>query len=252
MMRLLYRSTALMLLFTVISCNADNRLVLHLRHAAEKLQNQVLHEYKKQHGLPEVEKLATSTPLHVNEVLTRGALRTILKPALSGFLSLYGGYSDISNPDGFISFPLRHTSQKVYVAVTPEVFPVQVKGNTISHLEYRETEENPVVIYKFEKKIDEEKNPYWEIRKVTLPQDKKVNPITLVILSDPKNLIIPETDILASKNPQLVLPDIFVVGSEDKEEVILKSLRIKHYFEPIEIERKVTGETTATTLIKNR
>lgn len=252
MRQAIYRLIALILVLSATHCHADNRIVLHFRHAAEKLQNHVLNEYRTQHGTPELENLGATTPAHVNEVLTRGAFRDILKPNLSGFLGLYGGYSDISNPDGFLSFPLRHTSQKIYVAITPEVFPVYVKGNTVSHLEYRPSEENPLVIYQYEKKTDEEKQLYWEIKKVEKPQDNKVNPITLVILSDPKNLIVPETDVLAAKSPQLVLPDIFVVGSENKEEVLLKSLKIKHHFEAIEFERKVTSETTATTLIKNR
>ena len=240
-------SYIIFLLITKDFCYADNRIVLHLRHASDKLQDEVKKHYESQSET----SLNEQSPSQVNQTLIRAELKKYLAPHLSGFIAFYGGYSDISNPDGLISFPLRHSSQKLYIAVTPQINLVKVKQNTISHKEFITKQRNPTKLYLFEKKEDEAKQSYWDVKEIPIPKDLKIDPVTLIILSNPNNLVIPEGHFLATKNAQLVLPEIYVVGSQDKEEVILKNLDIKQYFEPIEVEQKPVGDTTMQKLIKN-
>ena len=47
--------------------------------------------------------------------------KKLLTPKLSGFVSIYGGYLDISNKNGIIQFPLRQSSKKMYVAFTEKI-----------------------------------------------------------------------------------------------------------------------------------
>ena len=234
------------LIFLTSSCIvADNRIIIHLRHPNSKDRDFVKKEIKK------IEKIGNKTPSQISKKLLKRSIQQNISPPLSGFLSIYGGYIDISNPDGLISFPLRHTNKKIYVAITPTIKLVTIKEKTVSHKEFIFSNKNPVKIYLFEIKEDENKQSYWNVKKTKLPKNARVSPLTIVILSNPKNFVIPEGHFITSKNPQLVLPEIYTVGNLDKEEILLNNLEIKRYFEIIKTEEKKAGETTIQKLIKN-
>ena len=84
-----------------------------------------------------------------------------------------------------------------------------------------------------------------------MPKNKKINPITVIILAKPKNLFVLEGDFMAAKNVQLILPNIYVIGNKDKEKILLKMLDIKRYFERIKAKEKKASDTSMQKMITN-
>jgi len=230
---------------------ADNRIVVHLTHAPENLIDEVKEEIRKE-KVEKMKHIDSKKPSQICKQMLKGALFKTLKPNLSGFVSIYGGYLDISDPDGLISFPLRHVSKKVYIAITPEIKLVKVKGNTFSHRKFHVAPKNPTKLYLFEKKEDEQKQWYWDVQEIDLPKDNTINPITIVIFSKPKNIYVIPGHYLAMQNPQLVLPNaLHVVGASNKQKTLLKMIDIKRFFERIDSKKKKVNEKTVQKLITN-
>ena len=243
--------TLLVTLFTCLHLYADNRIVLYLRQAPEEAIQGALDDAKKQNLTEKINHFDAKTPGDISKKQVRYNLRQHLMPNLSGFAAVYGGYMDISDPDGLISFPLRHPSQKVYLAVTPEISLVKVKGSTYSHREYIVNDENPTKLYQLEKTKDAKNIWFWSTKEIPIPQDLRVNPITFILFTKPKNVMLPEGDFYTVENNHLVLPDVFVVSNTDQEKMLMKMLDLKHYFEMISMEEKKASDTTQQKMITN-
>ncbi len=228
---------------------ADNRIIIYLHHAPDKILSQAEQEAKNISLATKIANLEAKTPGKIGSTILNNSLRAKLTPQLSGFVGIYGGYLDISNRDGLLSFPLRHTSPKLYIAITPTINMINIKGNTFSHREFVIGE--PASYYSFEMKEDEKKNSYWEVKEIPIPADRKINPITLVIISDPKNIYVPKGQFLATANVQLVLPSIYVVGRNNNDTAILNMLDIRRYFEPVKFEDKKATDLSYQTMISN-
>lgn len=238
-------------------CRADNRIILQLRHAPEAVQTQVIAE------------IQNNNPESTDEALTKK-----VTPGLSGFVAMYGGYWTRSNEDGSISFPLRHTKPELYLAITPKIELKRVKGDTISHNEYCVTNNNPTKLYHFEQKKDthqadttptdtapktaeelvdgkgKPQDNYWSVQEVKpLPAGNIIDPLTVIILTDPDNLVIDSTDQKAAPNPQLVIPDIFVVGNKGTAQAQFEAMDLNNHFEHLETTKKPSApESTNPTL----
>jgi hypothetical protein len=178
--------------------------------------------------------------------------KEFLNPSLSGFLALYSGYMDYSNPDGQVSFPLRHENNKVYLIITPSIRLITVKGNTISHKEFDESVKDKTEIYLFEKKEDQNKQFFWQVKKEDYPEDKIISPLSVVILTDPKNLYITTGDFMATENKQMVLPkNIFVITNNQSRKILLNFMNMEKYFEPIDIKDKKINKTLFQKIMTN-
>jgi hypothetical protein len=231
------------------SLQADNRIIVYLQHAPDKVISQAEQEAKDTSLATKIASLETKTPGKLGYSMFKNSLRAYFKPQLSGFVGIYGGYLDISDPNGLLSYPLRHTTPKIYVAITPTIHMVDIKGNTFSHREFVLGE--PVSYYSFEMKEDEKKNSFWDVKEIPVPADKKINPITLVILSNPKNIYIPKGQFIITPNVQLVLPSIYVVGRNNNDAALLNMLDIRRYFEPIKFEEKKATDLSFQKMITN-
>ncbi len=235
-------SVALILIvnITIQGLFGDNRITLYLKHAPEEIIQESIATAKAQNLFDNIEE---KTPGNVDHKLIKGAFREYFTPKLSGLMAIYGGYMDTSNPDGLLMFPLRHATQKIYIAISPSVELVKVQGETISHREFVLNEES--TLYSCERKTDEKKNVYWTVAEEKIPNDRKINPITLVIFAKTKNIIVPTGDFLVAESSHLVLPDVFVLGNFDQEKILLQALDIKRYFETIiEDEKKINDSAT--------
>lgn len=238
-------------MFIITSVDADNRIIIRLAHAPAHAIEQSYIDAQKEKLIEKFDALRKKTPSYMSQQLIKNNLKNVLRPELSGFMAIYGGYSDISDPDGIISFPLRHASPKLYIALTSEIKLIEVKGKTFSHGEYITDPNVETELYSYEKKQDNKKQLYWEVRKISLPPDKKINPITIVIFSKPKNIFIKTGNIMATETKQLIAPEIYVVGNDNKESLLLKLLDIKNYFEPVMVQKKKASENTLQKIITN-
>lgn len=150
---------------------------------------------------------------------------------VSGIFSSYAGYLAVSDPNGQVSFPLRHSKPVTYYVVTPEIFPVIMFGNTINHWEL--IKNKPAHVYKLEKKKDEELNEYyWETTQLPLPEDKKISKKAVIIFANPNKVYIPEGITPTKEFPQLILPDIYIKKGLSKVPEALYVLTIRQFFAP--------------------
>jgi hypothetical protein len=211
--------TIILVLLTNTQLSADSRIVIYLTHPQREVitgAGQTLENYKDLH--------------------------------LSGFACIYAGYMDWSDPDGLVSFPLRHTSPKLYVAITPRIELVNVKENTYSHRKFIPGQ--PAIIYKFERKTDTKNNLYWEVTTEKIPADLTINPLAIVIITNPNNIYINTGNFITTDGGQMTLPPFYVVGRNDNKAAISYLLGIKRFFEPISKEEKKINDNATQQLIK--
>ncbi len=230
---------------------ADNRIILYLSHAPVGARAQAEQEAASSSLAQKIAHMETKSPGTISQKMVKRSLKSNLKPKLSGLVALYGGYMDISDPDGLIAFPLRHATPKLYLAITPRITLANVKENTYSHREYVSDNDSPVALYVCELKQDEKKNSYWEIQEAKMPEDKKINPLTVVILTSPKNIFVPTGHFLTTQNPQLILPDLYVIGRSSTDDALLQSLDIRQFFEPVSAQQKKASDNALQKMISN-
>jgi len=211
-------------------------LTLSLKPAPPEAIRSVRKEFRSlDENIQKLNKLSQKDSVDIGKKLLKNGFNKLL-PLVSGFPALYGGYVDYSDQDGTINFPLLHEKPKAYVLITPAINVISVYGETIS---YRTIKKNvPAKLYRFERRENGNKTPYWQVTGKDLPKNGKINPITIVLLSKVKNIVIPTGDFITIDNPNLALPNIYVVGNIDNTKSLLNFLDIRKYFEQIEQEEK--------------
>ncbi len=232
---------------------SDTKILFYLNSApievSEWIKNNIKSEKTKFEKIKNINK---KTPAQISKKLLKNEYQKFLYPTLGGFLAIYGGYVDYSNLNGQISFPLRHEKSKLYLIITPNIKLIKVKGNTISHKELDESEKENTRTYLFEKKEDKNSQFYWNVSKQKTTDDKIINPLSVVILTKPKNLYISTGDFLSNDNKHLVLPNnIYVINNNQSSKILLNFMNIKNYFEPIEIEDKKISDILFQKMITN-
>ena len=171
------------------------------------------------------------------KIQTPGKLAKYMMPSsiddhlIRGIFSSYAGYLVVSDPNGQVTFPLRHNKPVMYFLVTPEIFPVIMFGNTVHHWELMP--KIPAELFKLEKKKDEEINEYyWQTTKLPLPKDNIISRKAVIIFAHPSKIYIPEGVTPTTDNNQLVLPDVYVKKSISKAPEALYVLTIRQFFAP--------------------
>lgn len=223
--------------------HADTRLMLYFTHLQQSEIALIKAELQKDVSENTILD-QNNTPGKLAQHQLDQAFKQYLTPKLSGFPVLYAGYITITGSDGLAMFPLRHAQQKLYIAVTPDIKLIHVKGSSFSHTEYSPDPQVPLALYKCEKLEDEKKVFYWKVTKIEKPDSMRINPITVVILTHPDNIFIAPADIKSAPGEQIVVPPIRVIGNQDKELVSLRLIDIEQYFEKVRIEQKRANDTT--------
>lgn len=160
---------------------------------------------------------------------SRYRAKRIFMPNLAGIFATYGGFLDISNMLGEITFPRKHTKPFVYLIITTKMTPIVIAGNTIHHWELEEDE--PVEVYKFEQLYDEEFNThYWIATQEPIPTNNIIPLESIAIFLDPKYVYVPLGITLFKESPHLILPDIYIKPGFDLNGQALYILNLTHYF----------------------
>ncbi|MFA5306994.1 MAG: hypothetical protein WC365_06115 [Candidatus Babeliales bacterium] len=211
--------TIILVLVANTQLNADGRIVIYLTHPQREVITGAGQRLKNYTDLP-----------------------------LSGFACIYAGYLDWSDTDGLVSFPLRHTSPKIYVAVTPRIELVNVKESTYSHRKF--VPGQPAVMYRFERKTDTKNNLYWEVTTEKIPADLTINPLAIVIITNPSNIYITTGNFICTDGGQMVLPPFYVVGRNDNKAALSNFSSIQRFFEPVTKKQEKTNDNATRQLIK--
>jgi hypothetical protein len=243
--------TAFFCLSFSVHVHGDTRIILYLQHPPAKIIDETIAQAQQEKILDSLGRSDQKSPSKLSKKLVKGSIRQRIVPKLSGFPALYAGYVDYSNTDGLISFPLRHVTPKIYLAITSEIKPVKVKGETLSHYEFVAPDVAETALYTFERKESEDKQTYWTVSQALLPKDNKISPLTIVLLTKPKNIVVPEGDFLATDVIQFVLPALYVVGNVDSASTLMKFMNLSNVFEPTVVEQKKASDLAVQQLIIN-
>ena len=146
-----------------------------------------------------------------------------------GIFATYAGYLNASDPDGRIIFPRKHTKDFVKLLVTNKITPIIMAENTIHHWEIEKG--TPATMYHVERKQDLATELfYWSVMPVDLPANNRVPREAVVLLAKPHHVHVPIGITLASDNPNLLLPDIYVKKGIAAISNALYLLNLRHFF----------------------
>jgi len=178
---------------------------------------------------------------------------------LGGIPVIYGGYVSYNKK---LEFPLRHSEQKLYIVVTPEISVKQTQGNTVSSLAItkmpgfdvylpqtikKDTQNKNTQtpkIYLLEKKKDSKQCWFWHASEQKLPQNGRLESISLIIINNPDNIFVKLGDTMANEEAHLRLPPLYVVGDKNRDINLIRFSNLEKYFEPISA--KTQSETDPT------
>jgi hypothetical protein len=150
-------------------------------------------------------------------------------PDIKGIFATYGGFLDMSNYNGQISFPKKHITPMVYILITEKITPVMMAGSTIHHWEIEQNTD--AKMYKAERLHDEsEETYYWLVQEVPLPKDNRIPLESITILAKPKNIFVPEGVTLTQDTPNLIVPSIFVKKGIKINTNALYILNLRQFF----------------------
>lgn len=240
-MNTVYRFLHVLVLLIAASCNRliGSSINLFLRPAPAAVQRDVA---------AKLERLHTKGPSQIGRKMLKNGFERLL-PTTSGLIALYGGYVDYSDPDGNITFPLLHKKKKLFLVITPEITLTPIHGHTFSHKNIVEGKE--VKRYLFRRKVDAHRIPFWKVSEKKPPKDGVISPLSLVLLTKPKNIVVPTGDFMATDQINMILPHIYVVGNLANEKALLDFMDIRRYFEQITRESKEVTEQVKQRLIMN-
>ncbi|HLJ31988.1 MAG TPA: hypothetical protein VKU36_06115 [Candidatus Babeliales bacterium] len=156
---------------------------------------------------------------------------------IAGILVTYSGYVATSSYNGEITFPRKHQKPVITILITPEMKPIPLFENTILH--WTLLPDMPAQMYSCEQKHDEVTGKsYWVTQEIPLPADNIIPLSTMVIIADPKNIVMNTERVAARETANLVLPEIGVKKGIDIIENSSYMLTIRHLFRPIQTEEK--------------
>jgi len=156
--------------------------------------------------------------------------------AQAGVIATYAGYLRVSNSSGQIIFPRKHEQPLIYLIVTDKLVPITMIANTVHHLQFDPSAD--VALYKVEQKYDEQINQYyWDV--TTIKKTSDIVPLeALVIISKPKNVIVPTGVTLTTESPNLILPDIYIKKDVNPINNALYMLNLAHLFSQASVKYK--------------
>ncbi len=153
----------------------------------------------------------------------------ILKPSIAGIFATYGGFLTISDLNGEVSFPRKHTKPFLYLLITEKLSPIIMSGNTIHHWDLEE--DAAAAMYLMEQKWDEQAGiHYWDVSQVPVPENDHVPLESLTIFADPKYIYVPLGISTLKESPHLILPDIYIKKGINLTASALFILNLSQYF----------------------
>jgi len=166
--------------------------------------------------------------------LSKYMLKAMLnKHVVSGIFFTYGGYLAISDLNGQVTFPREHAAPEITLLITNNIIPIMMLHNTVAH--WKIENNIPVKVYKVKRKEDKESESFiWDVKRIKPPENNIISNNTIVIMANPKYIIVPTGITVTSSGPQLTLPNIYVRNGINKVHSSLYTLGIKHFFTPTE------------------
>lgn len=167
---------------------------------------------------------------------------------VAGICVTYSGYVDVSDNNGQISFPRKHTTNEADIIITTALEPVSMFENTIKH--WRLSPETPTSRYLLKEIYDEKNNEYsWHTEQAPLPPDNIVPLSAIVIIAKPAHIVIPSEINKTVKTANLTLPPVYVKKGINIVSDCAYFLNIRHLFKPVESKTQRTPLRLTTHLL---
>jgi len=208
-----------------------NKILLLILLSAAKINcYQIITLFMKPHPIIIDEKTAMEKAKKLKKLtkISKYVFRAFAKPFLtSGIFCTYGGNSAITDLNGQVTFIRTHKKPSVEIIITKNIVPILSLENTVHHWELSRKKDTK--IYIAERKVDAIARAYfWDIKEKPLPKDNIVPIEAIVIFANPKYVHVPTGITITTKNPQLVLPDIYVKPGINKVKSALLLFNVKN------------------------
>jgi hypothetical protein len=182
--------------------------------------------------------------------LSRKIIRSICPKTNQGIIVTYAGFTAVSNFDGQITFPRMHQAPEFTLIITPEDKPIFMLGNTIHHWELI-----PGIAYSaysIKRKQDPETGIYyWDVIQLdNLPNRQIPFKEAITLHAKPDTIIVPEGITITTKNPNLVLPQIYALKNRSGVQAALSFLKVRDFFSPIKRTHRKNNDTYFSSIIK--
>lgn len=156
---------------------------------------------------------------------------------VEGVFATYAGFMTNSDSNGQILLSLKHKTSLFYILVTQSLEPVTMFGNTVHHWELLPGA--PAVFFKCELNMSENhKEQFWHIEHAAIPADNIIPLEAIVLIADPRFVTIPTGMSVASKGPNIILPDIYITKGINIVKNAAYMLNIRHLFGNITLNRQ--------------
>ncbi len=213
------------------------------------IQPYLIDDISEQKTKESVEKLqqTISTPGKISYKIVKGQTPDYQ----TGILVTYSGYLVVSNMLGQITLPRLTQKPVLNILITEQIEPVMMIGNTVHHWEL--SKNTPAQMYSLERKEDAQtKLVYWEYQETALPTDNIIPLNTIVILTKPKNIVVPLGITLTDTSQQWILPTLFARKNINTLEPALSALKVRQFFGPINVVRKKASDTNYASQISTQ
>jgi len=162
-------------------------------------------------------------------------LRSFTKPFIaSGIFCSYYGNTVITNLNGEATFINKLRKPKLQVIITKNIIPVLCLENTVHHWEL--SRRRDVKIYNMERRFDAASKAYfWDVKEAPLPEDNVVPLNAITIFAEPRHVDVPIGITITTKNPQLVLPNMYVKPGINRVKSALLLFNVKNLVAPTKI-----------------
>ncbi len=196
------------------------------------------------HPLPNVQKITRNLakPGKIARHIIEGLADYQLN---AGIFATYGGYLQVSDLNGQVTFPRKHENPLIYLIITNKITPIPMFEYTIHHWEL--VPGAPTQMFTINRKYDEDADLfYWHIEKAEPPEDNQVPLTSVVIVAKPKYIFVPTGISITSDNPNLILPPIFVRKGVNIIKNAAYILNFRHLFGRLQLMYKKEANRYAT------
>jgi hypothetical protein len=152
---------------------------------------------------------------------------------IAGICVTYSGYLDVSDENGQVSFPRKHTADQADIIITTAFEPVPLFEKTIQH--WRLSKKANASRYLIKEVYDEKNNEYtWHTEQAPLPSDDIIPLSAIVIIAKPSHIVIPSEIHKTVKTANLTLPPVYVKKGINIVSGCAYFLEIRHLFRPVD------------------
>jgi len=150
-------------------------------------------------------------------------------PIEAGHIATYGGYVEVSDHNGLISFPRKQADKSIHLLITQEANPISMFHNTLAYWEI--TPDIAARFYHIEQHYNEKtKKSSWNTKEVPLPDDHKIPFDTIILFIDPEYANPTLEEIIAFDNENLLMPPIQIKKRADEAKNAIIFLKVRHLF----------------------